>query len=51
MGLDPKDRQHHEMWYVGGFQQPQHVKDECLRVTKYKLDFNARLEEHTKDKL
>jgi hypothetical protein len=51
MGLDPTDRQHHEMWYTGNFGPPEYPKDECIRVTKYVMDHNARLEEHTRDKL
>ncbi len=51
MGLDPKDRQHHKMWYIGSFAPPEHVKDECIRVTKYKLNYNARLDELTREKL
>ena len=51
MGLEPEDRQHHTVWYIGGFTPPEHPKDECLRVTKYKQDFNARLDERVRDKL
>lgn len=51
MKLDPKDRQHHKMWYIGQFTPPEHNKDECIRVTKYELDYNARLDEHMKEKI
>ncbi len=51
MGLDPKDRQHHKLWSVGMFTPPEHPQDECIRVTKYKLSSQMRLEEHTREKL
>ncbi len=51
MGLDPQDRQHHAMWYVGGFMPPEHMKTECVRVTKYKQSVDARLNENVRDKL
>ncbi len=51
MGLDPKDRAHHKLWYLGAFIPPKHEQDECVRVTKYKLDYQARLEEHTREKI
>ncbi len=51
IGLDPKDRQYHDMWYLGGFTCPEHVKDVCIRITKYTQDYHERLAEHTRDKL
>lgn len=51
MGLDPKDRQHHELFYSGSFRPPEHVKDVCIEITKYEQDYRARLDEHMRDKL
>ncbi len=51
MGLDPKDRKYHEIWYTGGFGPPKHVKDQCIRVTKYEKDYKDRLEENVRDKI
>lgn len=51
IGLDPKDKQHHTLWYLGAFLPPECKQDECIRVTKYKLDVQARLKECTREKL
>lgn len=51
MGLDPNDRQYHDMWYHGGFVEPRHRKDKCITITKYEKDYKERLEENLKDKV
>jgi len=39
-----------QMWYVGGFQPPEHEKDTCVRVNRYDKTYSERLEDHAGDK-
>ena len=35
-----------EMWFIGGFQSPEHDRDTCIRVSVYDEPFSKRIEDH-----
>jgi hypothetical protein len=35
-----------DMWYVGGFREPDHERDTCIRLIVYDKPYGERLEEH-----
>ncbi len=51
MELNPRDRNHHELWYCHNFLPPMNSKDTCIKITKYKKIWEERLKENTRDKI
>ena len=51
MSLDHADGRHHDMWYLGNFNEPKEPRTPCIRIVKYDLDYEARIEENAKDKI
>lgn len=43
---DEEQRTRGELWYVGGFSQPEHERDTCVRVQVHDKTFSERIEEH-----
>lgn len=51
-GLDTEEKQRTlgEMWYTGGFHEPEHETNTCVRLNVYDKPFGERLEEHAGEK-
>ena len=43
---EPEQRMRGEMWYIGGFSEPEHARNTCVRLQVYDKPYGERLKEH-----